>query len=325
MYFDVACASLYRSYLRCILLRGHKLSGELTANGGIVATASKFESSMVMSVITKSNAKSILFDINLSKVGNVPTDGIYPGDLSVLSDNERRWLAAARMFYEDFELFVKHAYRKKEKSVDTQMLVYEGRMPSYHADKRCENLLSDYANFEIPVEIQGRGSEEVARFRKWFRANEQLFHDKAELFITRMEIEFRLKNPPSVTSLEAPNSGVEAIENLSLEKLRASIDSLLEKATQTLSSSDRKSQIIRRLGNRSHERFDDEVTNQVLKEWRSLKQDIKTKLLEYFKVSLNPDLEFNGMLLEQLGFRQCRSCHLKAVAPVTDLPADWPF
>lgn len=278
-----------------------------------------------MSFITKSNAKSILFEINLAKAGNIPTDGIYPGDLSALSDNERRWLAAARMFYEDFELFVEHVYQKKAKPVDTQKYVYEGRMPSYHADRNCENLLSDYRNFEIPVEIQGRGQEEVDRFRSWFRANEQLLHENTQRFITRMTFEFRLGYPPTVNSLEAPNSGIETIENLSLDRLRADIDRQLEEAARMRSSSDPASGIIRRLGNLSHKRFDDEETNRVLREWRALKQNVKKNLVEYFKVSLNPDLKFDGMLLEQLGFRQCRSCHLKTGAPIADLPDDWPF
>lgn len=262
-----------------------------------------------MAFITKANAKSILFDINLSKVGNIPTDGIYTGDLSMLSDNEQRWLAAARMFYEDFELFIQHAYKKKVKPIDTQRFVYESRQPSYHARNTCQYLLADYFNFEIPVEIHGRGVDEVTRFRNWFRANEQLFIDNKELFTTRMEIQFRLKNPPLATSLEAPNSGVEAIENLSLDKLQADIDGLIQKAGQLRSNGDQKAEIIKRFGNRAHEHFDDKVISQVLKEWRILKQEIKAKLLEYFKVSLNPNLEFNGMLLEQLGFRECRSCH----------------
>jgi hypothetical protein len=278
-----------------------------------------------MSFITKSNAKSILFDISLTKAGNIPTDGIYPGDLSTLSDNERRWLAAARMFYEDFELFLEHAYKKKPKSVDTQRYVYEGGMPSYHADRSCQNLLSDYFNFEIPVEIQGRGQAEVARFRNWFKANGNLLHESTQRFITRMELEFHLKNPPTANSLEAPNSGIEAVENLSLDRLRSDIDALLEKAAQMRSSGDQASRIIRLYGNRSHERFDDAETTRVLKEWRALKQNIKKLLLEYFKVSLNPELKFDGMLLEELGFRQCRSCLPQSAGPVTDLPKNWPF
>lgn len=278
-----------------------------------------------MPYITKSNARSILFEINLAKAGNIPTDELYPGDLSVLSDNERRWLAAARMFYEDFELFVKHAYKRKAEPVDTHKFVYEGRMPSYHANRRCENLLSDYLNFEIPVEIQGRGQEEVKRFRGWFRVNEHLLQSNTQRFVTRMELEFHLKNPPTPSSLEAPNSGIEAVENPSLDRIRADIDRLLEKAGQLQSSGDQKSQIIRRLGNRAHERFEDEETNQLLRDWRALKQDIKKALVEYFKVRFNPELKFDGLLLEQLGFRQCRSCHFKAGSPALKLPEDWPL
>lgn len=280
---------------------------------------------ITMPFITKSNAKSILFEIDLLKVGNIPTDGIYPGDLSALSESERRWLAAGKMFYEDFEFFVKYAYKKKAKPVDTRRYVYEGRMPSYHADRTCGNLLSDYFNFAIPVEIQNQGKDGVDIFRVWFRANEQLLQVDTPRFITRMELEFRLRNPPTVTSLEAPNSGIEEIQNLSLDQIRDDIDTLLEDAEKMRSSGDQSSRIIRLYGNLAHKPFDDEETNRILKEWLSLKQKIKSMLLEYFKVSFNPDLRFEGMLLDQLGFSQCRSCHLKADDQASDISEYWPI
>jgi hypothetical protein len=193
-----------------------------------------------MAFITKSNAKSILFNISLQKAGNIPTDAIYIRDISILSDNERKWLAAARMFYENFDLFIEHVYLKKERPTDTKTLVYEGRSPSYHEDRSCKNLLSDYFNFEIPVEIQESGSEAVSQFRKWFRANEHSISENRQLFITKMEAAFLLKNPPSTKSLDAPNSGVETIENVDLQSLQSSIDGVLERATLILSKNDEK-------------------------------------------------------------------------------------
>ena len=87
-----------------------------------------------MAYITRANANAIRQKIDLVKVGNIPTDDIYHKDLSILSENECRWLAAAKMLYEDFDLFIEYAYSEK-KVIDTKTMVREGNRPSFHSDR----------------------------------------------------------------------------------------------------------------------------------------------------------------------------------------------
>jgi hypothetical protein len=42
---------------------------------------------------------------------------------------------------------------------------------------------------------------------------------------------------------------------------------------------------------------------------QKIKQPMTRLLIEYYRVSLNPDIELNGLLLERLGFRACSHCH----------------
>lgn len=259
-----------------------------------------------MSFITQANANAIRKKIDLVKVGNIPTDDIYSADLSILSENERRWLAAAKFFYEDLDLFINYAY-SENKVIDTKTMVREGSPPAFHLDRYCENLRSNYKNFYIPPEIQGKGDIEIARFRKWFSDNQNLLEENRERFLTRMELAFKLKNPPPLKSIEALNSGVVVEQNFDLQTIESNIEKLLEKG-KILKNSKEKSKIIFQFGNKSFEKTDNPEFDIVIKEWHALKSELKTKLLQYFRVKFNPNLDFDGYLLQRLGFRQCSAC-----------------
>ena len=59
-------------------------------------------------------------------------------------------------------------------------------------------------------------------------------------------------------------------------------------------------------------KFSDETIKKFLKQYDiHFKRPIKDLLIEYYRVLYNPDLKFEGNLLEQLGFKPCRNCHIE--------------
>ena len=38
-------------------------------------------------------------------------------------------------------------------------------------------------------------------------------------------------------------------------------------------------------------------------------EPLKKALIEYYRIKFNPNIEMNGLILDQLGFKQCRNCH----------------
>lgn len=259
-----------------------------------------------MAYITRANSNAIRRRIDMVKLGNIPTDDIYHKNLSFLSGNERRWLAAAKMLYEDLDLFIEYAY-SESKSMDTKTMVREGSPPAFHSDRLCENLRADYKNFYIPPEIQGKGDIEISRFRLWFSENEDLFTSNPERFITRIELVFKLKNPPTLKSIEALNSGTINEENFDLQNIENQIDKIISDIHK-LQMDKIKSKIITQFGNVSFKKQNNTETDAVIGEWHELKGKLKTKLLQYFMVKFNPNLDFSGYLLERLGFRECAAC-----------------
>jgi len=46
--------------------------------------------------------------------------------------------------------------------------------------------------------------------------------------------------------------------------------------------------------------------------WHNIyKKDLKNLLCHYFRIKFNPELEFLGDLLDNLGFLRCKACHDK--------------
>lgn len=278
-----------------------------------------------MSFITNANCKSLLSDIDLGKLGCVPTDDLYPRNLGIFSAHEKHWLAAAAMLFGDLQDFLQYAYRKRSPSADDLSLVYAAKAPAFHGQLQCACLTADYRNFLIPDQVKVRGEAAVAEFRRWFQENKSLFDQDQDRFLARMSMRFRLQNTAGLKELMANNSGVARQANPKLEALCEEIDELIDEAEAIRHGGDRKAAVIRMMGHRAHLSHEDAYVTRVLSEWRALKARIKALLIVYFRVTLNPELTFDGRLLEQLGFSPCPACHDESLLHDDVIWDDIPF
>ena len=158
-----------------------------------------------MAFITKNNARQLEYQVNRSEIEKIMLDDLYKLSLWMLSKKEQQWLGAARMFYENPEFYVDHIYQKSKIKTDSNM-VYVAGSPAYHAKQDCTALKQDYVNYEIPLEIIGRGDDVVREFREWWKSEEQLLNSDASRFFELMSIRWLLINPPRMQSITANNS-----------------------------------------------------------------------------------------------------------------------
>ncbi len=264
-----------------------------------------------MPYITKNNARNIEFQVNQSRIERIALDDLYKLSLWMLTKKEQQWLAAARAFYENPEFYINHIYQKIEKP-DNSRLVYTGGKPAYHDSRDCEALKRDYVNYEIPVEIEGRGEREIHAFREWWKAEEKLLLSNPSRFVDRMSIHWRLKNPPDLRAISADNSGVAVVENFDVAAVEAEIDNLLNamneirRANPTLIQEFGKRTFAVQRGKISIANEEDRAT---LNDWDKKKSTLKEKLRLFFQLRFNPDLELDSSLLDALGFKRCSSCH----------------
>jgi hypothetical protein len=270
-----------------------------------------------MAFLTSSNFLSIISKIDINEIEE-SDDKVYEKPIYFLSPFEKKKLIGIQSFLADPENFTKEYYKKVDKE-DTLKYIFEGGTPAYHLDSNCDRLNSSFTNYEIPGEIKEKGETEVKKFRDWFKQNMYL-PEKPDVFTARLQLAFGLKNPPKPVDYD--NSGIEKVENIELNELKRRINELLSKAGQYyVKSDDRKKNILKRfqkytyLGFSKKEiqnndtGFTDEAIKKFLRQYdEHFKKPVKALLIDYYRVKLNPTLNFEGNLLEQLGFKICANC-----------------
>ena len=264
-----------------------------------------------MAFITKNNARQLEYQVDKSEIEKIMLDDLYKLSLWMLTKKEQQWLGAARMFYENPEFYVDHIYQKSERKTDSNM-VYVAGSPAYHAKQDCTALKQDYVNYEVPVEIIGRGDDTVRAFREWWKSEEQLLNSNEGRFFELMSIRWLLINPPSMQSITADNSGIRTLENPDIAGVETEIDETIKSMNEIrknnllLIKDYGKRTFAVRKGTVSIESTSD---RKVLDDWDSKKESLKRKLRLFFQLRFNPDLEISGSVLDSLGFKKCKQCH----------------
>ncbi|WP_139462089.1 hypothetical protein [Aeromonas veronii] len=261
--------------------------------------------------ITTANAKRMEMGLDPEKAKKLYLEDLYELSLWMLSAPERRWLAAARMFYQNPEFYIQNVYKKVEPQLKNESdWVFVAGSPAYHLDSSCEKLRADYSNFKIPVEIVDRGEDEKQKFRDWFIENQQFLEDSTK-FINKMTARFMLRNPPRIEEFQKENSGIVIEENPSLVDIQDRINTNLKKMKELR---DQYPSLITEYGMQTHlirngnVQIDDPAYKKILDSWHEAKDILKKDLKTYFKVKFNPDLAFQDDLLQSVGFRPCKSC-----------------
>lgn len=264
-----------------------------------------------MSFITKNNARNLEYQVNRSEIEKIMLDDLYKLSLWMLTKKEQQWLGAARMFYENPEFYLNHIYQKSERKADPN-LVYVAGSPAYHEKHDCDVLKQDYVNYEIPVEIIGRGDDIVSAFREWWKSEEQLLNSNPRRFLEIMSIKWLLINPPSLRSITANNSGVETLENPDIAHVEMEIDKLIDSMNEIRIDNPL---LIKDYGKRTFAVINGTVPiesssdRKILDDWDRKKNLLKRKLRLFFQLRFNPDLEISGSVLDSLGFKKCKRCH----------------
>ena len=263
-----------------------------------------------MVYITKYNAHRISFSLDKDKANKLYVEELYDIALWMFSLREQQWLAAAKMFYQNPDFFIENFFKEVETEKKDDW-VFTNTTPAFHYYRDCENLISDYFNLKIPVEILGKGEAEKQKFRDWFKENKQLLEESEEKFLNRLEVTFLLKNRPRIEDFKADNSGIEEAENQRIEDIKRKIDNSILQMKQIQSSN---LELINEYGKRTHFiqskkiLLNNKSDMEILLNWHNLKNNLKNNLKIYFMLRFNPDLEFKDTVLETIGFKACKSC-----------------
>lgn len=283
-----------------------------------------------MPFITKSNLASVLKKIDYDKI-QVDDNLIYHKKIFILGTREKKEIIGLRLLLEDTEQFILEYYDPNIK-IDSLQFVYEGGSPAYHCNYQCEKLSAKYNNFRIPQEIITRARDkggaqlveaEVKKFRKWFNENKHILESNPNSFLVKLAAVWRVGEP--LKAIEANNSGIEYIENVDLSQLEKTIDQLLNEASKLFkNSNEEKKQILRRFGTAAYYHSKEGVSidrtflrslsekevKAFLKDYEQrIKLPLRQALKDYYRVKANPNLTFEGFLLDKLKFKKCSTCY----------------
>jgi len=269
-----------------------------------------------MAYITISNAQHIIYKTDIKSLDLKGT--VYKKKIFFFSKFEENSLLAIQELLKDPEKFITEIY-KPIVVKDTYKFVYEGKPPAYHKAIDCPRISANYKNFEIPEAIREKGIDEIIRFRKWFEENKHLL-DKPDVFVMRLELRWGIVTNPK--EIKRYNSGWTEVENYKLEELEQKIDDLLREAGRYYYASQKNTTILKRFNKYTFLAYRDEPIDNndtgypdnevkaLLKEYNDkIKKPLKRLLIEYYRLTLNPDLKLEGNLLDQLGFKPCGQCY----------------
>ncbi len=257
---------------------------------------------------------------------------------------ERNILFSYKEMMENFEEFINEVYVLREKREDTYWWIYEeDNSPVYHYDKNCPTLHSDFKNYKIPSSIRYRKislenrstttlnddmltNEErkivkktVEEYRTWWKQEgEYLFEDDPDALLALVNMKYT-PNPPvrRIEEFIMKNSGVEKMENASVEEIIIKINKLIDDYKNNFEQDDKHQRILRRYQawRSNSPKFDstigytDDEIREILKDNENrFKNPLKYYLKELYRRVNNPTLGFDEELLIQLGFRPCNNC-----------------
>lgn len=209
----------------------------------------------------------------------------------------------------------------------------ESHHAKFHLDSACTGLNSVYRDLEIPIEIQYRNGsstkdiERINQFRAWFKQKEitELYYTNQKRFMEKLQLKFHLINPPR--QVELSNGGIQKITNYTEKELEQKIETLIKMAS-TFYNQSVKNRDILVVNNYSRKTFyitskryqaddlsidgkdytNEEIRNVLKDFYVKIKKPLIDLLIDYWIVKLNPTLDFNKSILDQLDFEPCKMC-----------------
>ena len=267
--------------------------------------------------ITRANSMKIIRKLDYSKLDL--SGSVYNRPIYFLNKKEEQALLAYKELVMNPERFVEEIYQKVE-ILDNYRYVFEGESPCYHLREDCERLHSEFRNYEIPQAIRDKGFNVVQQYRAWFKQNLYLFDGKEDVLEMRIYSAFGIH--VKAKEIVKENSGVKIVINYDLGQLENKLDELIKEAGRYYYASLKHTRILKQysklsfLGtyngalNNNNMGYSDEEVKEILVDYEErFKKPIIDMLYNYYRVKFNPDLEMEGRLLDQLGFRPCVHCH----------------
>lgn len=261
--------------------------------------------------ITYSNFRSFLYEFELRKKGK----NKYHFDefhIDCLSEKDISLLEVARDFLANPEELLTHKYVRVER-IDDYEFVVAPKNPAYHLKRNCSLLKSNFQEYMIPDVVSHKGYFEIKKYRFWHKKNKLFARYNFEKFKEKHKVvwgsELRIGNIPNSGNMAFFNMTINELEELVKFKIDEIIKFKSENPNNWAEIQSSAYSVTPRGSGAPHRSVSSDKA--LLDFNKKLKNPLISALLHYYRAKLNPNLDFDVEILDQLGFKLCKSCNSK--------------
>ena len=283
--------------------------------------------------ITKSTYNSIVENLDFDKIDKalLGTSIFDKTQIEYLYKKQFNTILGFKYFSENPGQLSIYQKNKHDPAPKNHFLIKTSN-PKFHLFKDCKSINNLFENMIIPKDIQEKGDIIVNEFRDYlsnefgkFSANR--YNDMKELIVTKINNKFKVSlGTEQISILKEDNTGLQKAVNFSLEDLESNIlkfaeeyEKLCKKYPDIFPLYTLKAFLSMK---------PDKMTFIPINYFRSNRKDEFVKILQefynniqvptfdflkhYYMVLFNPELKFEGHILEQLGLKACYNCTIRA-------------
>ncbi len=255
--------------------------------------------------ITYSNFRSLLYEFepkikrkNLFLFDEITIDYLSEKDISILE-------VAKDFLTNPLELMTSKYIRVER--IDNHEYVGLPKEPAFHYKRNCSFLNSDFQGILIPENVKKKGDYEINKYRIWHKKNGLLARYNHKQFKEKHKDFWGSELQIGIV----PNGGNMAILNIPVNELEEQVKFKINEIVNFKSKNPFEWAKIQS-NSYSVTPFGTVKKNRALLNFnKNLKDPLISLLLHYYRAKLNPDLDFDVDILDQLGFKLCKSCNSK--------------
>jgi len=255
--------------------------------------------------ITYSNFRSLLYEFepkikrkNLFLFDEITIDYLSEKDISILE-------VAKDFLTNPLELMTSKYIRVER--IDNHEYVGLPKEPAFHYKRNCSFLNSDFQGILIPENVKKKGDYEINKYRIWHKKNRLLARYNHKQFKEKHKDFWGSELQVGIV----PNGGNMAILNIPVNELEEQVKFKINEIVNFKSKNPVEWAKIQS-NSYSVTPFGTVKKNRALLNFnKNLKDPLISLLLHYYRAKLNPDLDFDVDILDQLGFKLCKSCNSK--------------
>lgn len=283
--------------------------------------------------ITQSTFNIIMGQLDVDKIPKelLGTTIFDKAKIDFLYSNQFQTILAYKYLSENLDQILIYQKNKTEEPPKNYFLIKTSNQ-KFHLFPDCESISHRFENMIIPKDIRDKGDNIIDEFRDFLltefgKFSPKRYNELKELLVTRVNAKFNVNlSANEIAILDKENTGSKKAKDFSLEELELNI---LKFEKEYVDLCTKYPDIFPKFTLKAFlSKNPEEIKFVPMDYYKTNRKDEFCKILndffeevqvptfeflkQYYMVYFNPELKFEGRLLEQLGLKACLKCTERA-------------